>query len=112
MDDWAGVTAVQYTGDTAHSEIAADAEGEVPDEFLPEVFRKAFEESIVTGRHIALKALGVFDGDPLCRRVAIKRSPLGDVLVLLFGKPWFRSRRIPVSQSESAAVELSNAHPR
>ncbi|SVC20327.1 uncharacterized protein METZ01_LOCUS273181, partial [marine metagenome] len=39
VDDWAGGTAVQYTGDTAHPEIAADAEGEVPDEFLPEVSR-------------------------------------------------------------------------
>ena len=111
MDDWAGVIAVQYTGDTAHPEIAAYAEGEVPDEFLPEVFRQAFEESIITGRNIALKTLGVFDGDPLCRRVAIERSPLGDMLILLFGKPWFRSRRIPVLQSDSAAVELSNAHP-
>jgi hypothetical protein len=39
VDDWAGVTAVQYTGDTTHPEIAADAEGEVLDEFVPEVFR-------------------------------------------------------------------------
>tara|TARA_B000000460_G_scaffold103689_1_gene72622 strand:- start:413 stop:532 length:120 start_codon:yes stop_codon:yes gene_type:complete len=39
VDDWAGVIAVQYTGDTAHPEIAAYAEGEVLDKFVPEVFR-------------------------------------------------------------------------
>ena len=106
----AGDAPVEHPGDAAHAEPAADAEREVPDKSLVEVFGEAFKEGIVTGGDVALEALGELNGDPLGVRVAGPRRPFGHVYVVLLVEFRFRSRRIPPAQSEAAAVELGDAH--
>lgn len=110
VQDRAGVAPVEYPGDPAHAQPAADAEGQVPDQVIVVVPGEALEEGIVTGGDIALEALGELDGDSLGVRVAGPGRPLGNPSVLFLCQPRLRSRRIPIAQSETAAVELGYTH--
>ena len=110
VHDRAGVVPVEDPRDAAHAEPATDAEGQVPDQGVVEVVGQSFEEGVVAGGDVALEAFRVLDGDPLGVRVARPGRPVDDIGIVLLAEPCLRSRRIPVAQSEAAAVELGDPH--